>query len=598
MSNFYDPRKKFDEDNNATKSVVWNSVNVKWATDAHSVGHPLMKSPFHDGDPQLRRPRLVFHCKKDEVIEITKCIENPLYFVRTFGKLKHEDGVYRLCELYDYQLKQFISYITTGKHIQAWSRQAAKTTTAALYMIWECMFHENSQVAILANKQKTSNEVLRKIKDIYEELPFYLKAGVTSWNEKYISFDNGCSIIAAPCTKDAINGRTIKILYLDEFAFSFDGVKEKQMEFLSNAVPVLAQVKDPRLIITSTPNGKDLFYELYDASVKGVMAYKPSTVYWWQIPNRTVEWAEEMIKTIGLEKFKVQFEMSFDTSLNKLLSPVTMRQLNEVSIEFPIVDLSTIVDKEYHSKKVRFSPTVQNINKHHYIVLIDLAEGLGGDYTVAQFLSIQHKYQNGKVEVFFRQEFVMESNDIPLDTEFPEFFLRIFNKFVVAEQSRIIIENNTYGDFFMAQLNASMNRINVFVPPACFVRFESRNTKREGQRRVGGRRVGLKVTSKIKKIAVNGFKLSMENAVMQITDSRTIEQITFFQKNKRGGYEAQVGNDDLVTPLLLLSYSMLIRNIGLIGMIEIYLVSKNLDLDKWSFGYNFDELRKKLSYND
>jgi hypothetical protein len=42
----------------------------------------------------------------------------------------------------------------------------------------------------------------------------------------------------------------------------------------------------------------------------------------------------------------------------------------------------------------------------------------------------------------------------------------------------------------------------------------------------------------------------------------------------------------------------LIRNIGLIGIIEIYLTSKKLDLDKWSFGYNFDELRKKLAYND
>tara|TARA_R110001592_G_scaffold357741_1_gene661425 strand:- start:6349 stop:8148 length:1800 start_codon:yes stop_codon:yes gene_type:complete len=594
----YDPRKKFDEENDATKSVVWNSQNVQWGADALSVGQPLMKSPFHENDPALKKRRLVFAPTKFEMLEMSKCLINPMFFVNNYGKLKQKDSTYQLCKLYDYQRKQFLDYLRYGKHIQAWSRQASKTTTAALYILWNVTFNINRQCAILSNKQKTSNEVLDKIKELYRELPFFMKAGIVLWNDKFVSFDNGCSILAAPCTKDAINGKTIHTLYIDEFAFCFDGDKEKQNEFLANAVPVMAQVEDPRLIITSTPNGKDLFYELYDQSVKGKKSYLPSTVYWWQIPGRDRKWAEDMIGTIGLEKFKIQFEMSFDVTLNKLLSSVTMRELSEKSVEFVNYDFEKYFGD--YAKYLRVNPSSRKLKDKFYVVLIDLAEGLGGDSTTAHFVSINHRESESGFgcKLYFKQEFVLESNDVPLESEFPNLLLRVVRHFTDSERCRFIIENNTYGDYFMTQINVEMENLNYFVYPASFLRYAERNGARNGKRRLGGRRVGIRTNRSIKKHSVNSFKLCMENGVIDISDSKTINQVGHFQQDKRGNYKAEVGHDDNVTPYLHLCYTIMKRQNGFIALIDNYLTSKGLDVNKWDFDYNFDELRRRLDFND
>jgi len=593
----YDPRKDISGDKSKS-SVVWTTHSASLALDAISVGRPLKKSPFFENNPKLRKQDLVFRTSDVEVLELAKCVTNMMYFAREYVQLKQRDGSYQRCTLYPHQMKQLVSYLSYGKHIQAWSRQASKTTSAAIYILWNVLFHKNRQCAILSNKQKTSNEVLDKIKEIYYRLPFWMKAGVELWNEKFIKFDNGCSILAAPCTKDAINGKTIHTLYIDEFSFCFDGNKEKQSDFLSNAIPAQAQIEDPKLIITSTPNGKDLFYELYDESVKGKNAYRSSTVYWWQIPNRDVEWATEMINTIGLQKFKIQFEMSFDTKLNKLLSAFTMRELEQKKNVFVNHELK-FEGIERYSEKIRFRPNLVNTKKEHYLILIDLAEGMGGDSTTAHFLSLKHKKRNDlNCQISFKQDFVLEANDVPLESEMPELIVRTISTFTKLENVRIIIEWNTYGSFFMAQIQEAMQRLGVLIPPSCFLRFTSRNTSRENSRRRGGRPVGIRTDRKIKKLSVNAFKLAMENSLFDIRDSKTIEQIGFFQVNKKGTYQAELGHDDNVVPYLHLGYTILTRNIGLMAFIEQYLTLQGLGGIKSTFAYNFDDLRNRLKFDD
>jgi len=593
----YDPRKPLTG-NGAVDAIVWTSKSAKLAIDAIAVGQPLKKTPFFDNNPKLKRAELVYRPSNSETLEMVSCMTNMLHFARNFAYLKQRDQSYQLCNLFPHQLKQLVSYLRHDDHIQAWSRQASKTTTAAIYILWNVMFHKNRNVAILANKQKTSNEVLDKIKEIYYRLPFYMKAGVEIWNEKNIKFDNGCSILAAPCTKDAINGLTVHTLYIDEFALCFDGNKEKQAEFLSNAAPAQAAVENPKLIITSTPNGKDLFYELYDGAVKGKNSYRPSTVYWWQIPSRDVEWAKKMISKITLQKFKIQFEMSFDTQLNKLLSPFTMRELDEKKVPFKTHDLRFRGIEKY-SPKIRFRPDAEKLRDKHYVVIIDLAEGIGGDSTTAHFLSVQHRKDgNFKSKISFRQEFVLEANDIPLETEMPTLIVHTLATFTTFENIRIIIERNTYGDYFMTQINEAMRKNNIFIPPACFLRYGERSSRNTKGKRVGGRAVGLTTNRAIKKVSVNAFKLAMENNLFDISDEKTIEQIGFFQVNKKGTYQAELGNDDNVVPYLHLGFTILSRNSGLTAFIEQYYAQKKMAGVDWRFAYNFDDLRNRLKYED
>jgi hypothetical protein len=49
---------------------------------------------------------------------------------------------------------------------------------------------------IVANKGDTATEIVDKIKSIYSLIPFFLKPGIKVWNQKSLTFDNGCRIIS------------------------------------------------------------------------------------------------------------------------------------------------------------------------------------------------------------------------------------------------------------------------------------------------------------------------------------------------------------------------------------------------------------------
>ena len=82
-------------------------------------------------------------------------------------------------------------------------------------------------------------------------------------------------------------------------------------------MPVLSSQKDSglcKLIISSTPVGKEYFYELFDNAIKKKNSLKASKVCWWEIPGKTLDWAKNEISKIGIVKFKQQYEMSYSVS--------------------------------------------------------------------------------------------------------------------------------------------------------------------------------------------------------------------------------------------------------------------------------------------
>ncbi|BAV39261.1 terminase large subunit [Tenacibaculum phage pT24] len=574
--------------------MVWTTETVDIATDNIKNGRKT-HSPFFDWNINRKKADVVFKPTKEEVEEYFICMNNLHHFAEEQCKLKNGSGVGHI-KLRDYQDAQLRAFLEepSRRHIMLWSRQAAKTTSSCIYILWEMTFQNNKLTAILGNKLDTSKEVLTKIKEIYELLPFYMKAGIVGWNEKVISFDNKCVIIARPCTKDALNGLSVYILYIDEFAFCFDGDRQKQEEFLSQAQPTLAAVDNSILIITSTPNGKDLFFELYNKAEKGLTTFKPSKVYWWQIPKRDKEWAKRMISEIGLEKFKVQFELSFDATMDKLLNPSTMRKLDKISRDF--VDWRHRFQHDFLNDYVcdginalRISPFIakkieHKENKNYYINIADLAEGLGGDsdYTTNHTMRITHKMIDGKPYIYFVQDMVFESNTTSLD-DFSEFMCDLHTKILNQEQTRYLFEANKYGDYHrLTILNIGDENFDRELYPETFFKFRrSADSNRMT--------VGLLTNRAIKPLSVKAFKKSMEKGLFRIYDSKTIRQITNFQKDEKGNFCAEVGHDDLVTPLLHLAWLVSVNPPSLRELIEDYLASN---------GFNFNEINYLVDLKD
>ena len=162
------------------------------------------------------------------------------------------------------------------------------TVSAAIVMLWTVLFNRDKGVMIVANVSNTVKEIIRKIKDIYKLLPFFLKMGVHNWNEKSLSFENGSRIQTQNRSKEPAIGFTIDLLYLDEFAKIPDNIIRS---YYASVVPTVSSVSNSKIIITSTPDGHNLFYELLrDAELpEGDVhknPYKTLKVFWHQIKGR------------------------------------------------------------------------------------------------------------------------------------------------------------------------------------------------------------------------------------------------------------------------------------------------------------------------
>lgn len=92
-------------------------------------------------------------------------------------------------------------------------RQTGKTTCAAIYLIWYAMFHPDQTILIAAHKYTGSQEIMQRIRYIYELCPNFLRAGVTSYNKGSIDFDNGSRIVSATTTGNTGRGMSISLLY-------------------------------------------------------------------------------------------------------------------------------------------------------------------------------------------------------------------------------------------------------------------------------------------------------------------------------------------------------------------------------------------------
>jgi len=111
------------------------------------------------------------------------------------------------------------------------------TTTTAAYLTWYITFHRDRNVFVCANKERTAVEIMGKIKEVLEGLPYFMKPGVISLAEKRIKFENGCSLKCAAASKSPATGDSIQLLYIDEAALIPENIIE---EYWASIIPTMS----------------------------------------------------------------------------------------------------------------------------------------------------------------------------------------------------------------------------------------------------------------------------------------------------------------------------------------------------------------------
>lgn len=443
------------------------------------------------------------------------------------------------------------------------------SVTTAIYCLWMAIFHSDKNCLVLSKSAPAGVDLIKKIQDMYRFLPYYLKPGIMKFNQGAISFDNNSQIATEPFSPTAGLGKTINFLILDEFAWCPANDVEL---FYQNIIPTVTTISNSNVCIMSTQNGFNKFYEIWSAAEKGENVYAPFKVDWWQVPQyntetgqwdkRTEEWKKMMVGILGSEEaFYYQYGTMFSASDKCLVSRETLSRLRDATWLFKNIDSLVDFAHSYFSMQKqflyfdpRFDTTL--LKREHFIMLVDLAEGGGNDYTIFNILQIIGKDK-------FKQVGFWRSNTVDIEQAALEFWV-LYPQLFAPEHCIVSIEWNTYGALFynyITQLNENEYRPEwqwrYMVNPSgefdtsCIIYYK-KGPQEEEIAGVNGQKFknaipGIKFTSGNKKTACALLKMMIEKEQIEIHDLITIGELENFEdKHGNGSYAASFGHDDLI----------------------------------------------------
>jgi hypothetical protein len=274
------------------KQMIFTTKLVDDTTNKINDGVLIKRyqNPWLKNEVGLRRSGATFKMTPDEQQEYIRCAIDVHYFTEKYCKTKREDGSVGSIKLRDYQKEILDNFVQNRFNILMCSRQTGKTISSSIFILHTILFSNDKNIMIVANVGSTTVEIVDKIKSIYTLLPFFLKPGIKVWNQKSITLENGCRIKTSARSKTPAIGHTIDLLYLDEFAHIPSNIIES---YYAAAYPTVSAVLNSKIIITSTPNGMNLFHRLLTDAERPEgdskkNNYKSIRVYWYQVPGRFV----------------------------------------------------------------------------------------------------------------------------------------------------------------------------------------------------------------------------------------------------------------------------------------------------------------------
>jgi hypothetical protein len=167
----------------------------------------VSRGPGYLGNKNLKPAGVKIEFTQEQVEEYIKCAKDPVYFAKKYIKVVTLDKGVTPFDLYDYQ-EELVKVLSTHRFvIGKLARQSGKTTTVGCcYLLHKILFNQNMSVAILANKLNTARDILSRIRESYEHLPWWLQQGILEWNKGSIHLENGSKITAAATSSSAIRG--------------------------------------------------------------------------------------------------------------------------------------------------------------------------------------------------------------------------------------------------------------------------------------------------------------------------------------------------------------------------------------------------------
>lgn len=532
----------------AEQSFSWTSEMVEQLMLAVEEGFRPKQTPFYEGNSNLKKGNIVFNYTAHEIKEIKRCATDIVYFANTYCTVMTDYGLQTI-KLRPYQEDMLRSFQQNRFSICLASRQIGKTICSSIFIAWYSLFNYDKNALILSNKGATTREIIDKGKTILEHLPFFLKPGVLKWDVFNSKFDNGCRIIGQTTTKKAAIGFTIHLLFMDEFAHIPQNFVET---FYENVYPTVSASSNSKVIITSTPNGFNKFYDIYSASEKGLNEYSPFRVDWWDVPGRDEAWMRQEVANLGSdEAFNRQYGNQFIASSSLLLGADSLKKLQQEQIEFVHREMPEFENEGIDYSGLLWDPTFDldeiEEDSNYWVFSIDIAEGNGGDYSIINIFKIELMDEKdwkkiispGSFTDFFRLRQVgrFRSNEHGIEEFARAIYILAFDMFY-SENLKLIIEWNMFGGELIRRLETVFPQRNDF-DEEMVVKFKHRIDAKI-------KNFGLKIKKDNKPIFCQNFKKYITQNRIILKDKKTVFEASTFGKLPNGSYAGQLGNDDLI----------------------------------------------------
>ena len=472
------------------------------------------------GNPLLKKANTQIEFTQEQVLEILKCKDDPVYFAKNYVKIVTLDHGLQPFKLYPFQEKLVNRFHKERFNICKMPRQTGKSTTVVSFLLHYAVFNDNVNIGILANKAATARELLDRLQTAYENLPKWMQQGIIAWNKGSLELENGSKILAASTSASAVRGMSFNILFLDEFAFVPNHIADS---FFASVYPTITSGKSTKVIIVSTPHGMNHFYRMWHDAEKGKNEYVHTDVHWSEVPGRDADWKAQTIANTSEQQFKVEFECEFLGSVDTLISPSKLRNL---VYDNPI--------KKNAGLDIYELPKEEN----DYVITVDVARGVGADYSA--FVCVDITEFPHRVVAKYR------NNDIK-----PMLFPNIIHD--VAKnynEAYILCEVNDIGDQVASILQYDLEYQNLLM---CSMRGRAGQIVGQG---FSGKKtqLGVKMSKTVKKVGSLNLKTLIEEDKLWFNDYEIISELTTFI-SKHNSFEAEEGcNDDLAMCLVIYAW--------------------------------------------
>ena len=477
-------------------------------------------SEIYLGNPNLKKANTPIEFTQENIEEYLKCKSDPVYFSMNYVKIVTLDEGLKSFTPYDFQEKLINNFHDNRFNICKMPRQTGKSTTVISYLLHYVVFNDSVNVGILANKAATARELLGRLQTAYENLPKWMQQGILSWNRGSLELENGSKILAASTSASAVRGMSFNILFLDEFAFVPNHIADS---FFASVYPTITSGQKTKVIIVSTPHGMNHFYRMWHDAEKGKNEYVPTDVHWSQVPGRDEVWREQTIANTSEQQFKIEFECEFLGSVDTLIAPSKLKSL---VYDTPLTQNAGLDVFE------------QSKENHDYITTVDVARGVGNDYSafvVVDITEFPHrivaKYRDNQIKPML----------------FPNVIWEVAKNY---NNAFILCEVNDIGDQVASILHYDLEYENLLMAS-----MRGRAGQIVGQGFSGKKtQLGVKMSKTVKKVGALNLKTMIESDKLLFKDYDILSELTTFI-SKSNSFEAEEGcNDDLAMCLVIYAW--------------------------------------------